>query len=177
MIRRFARPYAKAFLEIARSTEERMQLLEALRSFEKVRKENAELSQLFANPAVDADRKEKVVGAIAAKLGLDAIATRVLNVLVRNGRINGLEWIILAFRSAINETTGTEIAKVRTAHALSDQERNTLQQGLEKRFGGRIDLELEVDASLIGGFVAEVGSEVYDASVVGQISKLRQQLA
>lgn len=177
MIRRFARPYAKAFLEIAKTTDERMQLLEGLRSFENVRRESGELSQLFANPAIDADRKAKIVEAIGAKIGLSALVVRVLNVLVRNGRINGLEWIIYAFRRAINETTGTEIAKVRTAHELSDGERSSLRQGLEQRFGGRIDLEVEVDPSLIGGFVAEVGSEIYDASVVGQISKLRQQLA
>jgi F0F1-type ATP synthase delta subunit len=33
------------------------------------------------------------------------------------------------------------------------------------------------DATLLGGFVARVGSEIYDASVVGKIDKFRESLA
>ena len=32
-------------------------------------------------------------------------------------------------------------------------------------------------ATLIGGFVAKIGSEVYDASVAGKIEKFRESLA
>lgn len=164
-------------MEIAGSAEERAALLEGLRSFEAARKGSSDLSQLFSNPAVDADRKEKIVTQIASRLELEPLTVKILNVLVRNNRINQLESVIFAFRHAMNQSTGTQIAKVRSAHELSSGERAELQRSLETRFGGRIDLEVATDPSLIGGFVAEVGSEVYDASVVGQIQKLRQSLA
>ena len=177
MIRRFARPYAKAFMEIAPGPADREALLEGLRAFERARKSSDELAQLFENPAVDIDRKEKIVQQIATRLGLSPLVVKVLGVLVRNHRINRLESIIFAFRAAMNKSTGTQIAKVRAAHDLSAAERAELQKSLEKRFDRKIDLEVTTDNSLIGGFVAEVGSEVYDASLVGQVHKFRQSLA
>jgi len=176
VICRFARPYAKAFMEIAVSAADRESLLSGLKSFESARKSSSELAQLFENPAVDLDRKEKVTAEISKRLELAPLVVRVLNVLVQNHRINQLESIIFAFRDALNRSTGTQIAKIRAAHELSSAERASLKQSLETKFGGKIDLDVSTDPSLIGGFVAEVGSEIYDASLTGQIQKFRQSL-
>ena len=52
-----------------------------------------------------------------------------------------------------------------------------LRRTLEKRFGQRVEVEITTDPRLLGGFVAKVGSEVYDASVIGKIDKFRGSLA
>jgi F-type H+-transporting ATPase subunit delta len=48
---------------------------------------------------------------------------------------------------------------------------------LEKKVGAKVDLDVTIDPALIGGFVAKIGSEVYDASVAGKIEKFRESLA
>ena len=48
---------------------------------------------------------------------------------------------------------------------------------LEKKVGAKVDIDITVDPELIGGFVAKIGSEVYDASVSGKIEKFRESLA
>ena len=76
----------------------------------------------------------------------------------------------------INDQLNVAIADVRSAHKLSEQEIAQLRKTLEQKFGKRVEVRLETDPSLLGGFVAKVGSEIFDASVAGKIHKFREQL-
>jgi len=177
MIRRFARPYARAVMEVAQSPEEAAQLRDELTTFEQVRKSSTDLQEMYANPGIDFDSKNKVTGAIAKRLGLSELAVRLLDVLIRNRRINDLSDIVAGLATMIREATGTVAAEVRSASKLSSKEEADLRAMLERKVGANVDVDITVDASLIGGFVAKIGSEVYDASVSGKIEKFRESLA
>jgi F-type H+-transporting ATPase subunit delta len=77
----------------------------------------------------------------------------------------------------INDATNTVVANVRAAHQLGEDEKAELTKALEARLGRKVQLHLAVDPTLLGGFVAEVGSEVYDASVLARIQKIRTAIA
>jgi F-type H+-transporting ATPase subunit delta len=177
MIRRFARPYARAAMEVAQSPEKAALLRDDLNAFEQVRKSSTDLQQMYANPGIDFDSKNKVTGAIAKRLGLSDLAVRLLDVLIRNRRINNLSDIVAGLATMIREATGTVAADVRSASKLSSKEEADLRAMLERKVGANVDIDITVDASLIGGFVAKIGSEVYDASVSGKIEKFRESLA
>jgi F-type H+-transporting ATPase subunit delta len=66
---------------------------------------------------------------------------------------------------------------VRTAVALTDGEKRELSAKLEHALGKRVLLEEQVDATLLGGFIAQVGSLIFDASLDGQLARMRQRLA
>jgi tRNA-specific 2-thiouridylase len=72
---------------------------------------------------------------------------------------------------------GRAQAQVRTAVALTDAERTQLSGKLERALGKRILLEERVDATLLGGFIAQVGSLILDGSLDGQLARMRQRLA
>lgn len=177
MIRRFARPYARAAMEVAQSPEKAALLRDDLNTFEQVRKSSTDLQQMYANPGIDFDSKNNVTGAIAKRLGLSDLAVRLLDVLIRNRRINDLDDIVAGLATMIREATGTVAAEVRSASKLSSKEEADLRAMLERKVGANVDVDITVDPSLIGGFVAKIGSEVYDASVSGKIGKFRESLA
>jgi F-type H+-transporting ATPase subunit delta len=177
VIRSFARPYARAILEVAGTVDVAETIHRELTTFEHTRGKSPELVEVFANPAFSTDVKLAVASDIAKRLGLGDLAGRVIQVLVQNHRINRLGSILEALRAAINEKTGRVVAHVKSAHDLTDDERNELRNALEARFGTRVELEVETDQTLLGGFVAQLGSEVYDASVIGQLGKLRESLS
>ena len=176
MIRRFARPYAKAIFEVSASPEKANALRAELEKFEQARAGAPELQQLYANPGVEYAAKNKVTHAIATRLGMSDLAGKVLDVLVRNRRVNDLGAIVEALAQMVRDATGTLAADVRSAQALSNQEIAELRQTLEKKFGKRVEVKVTTDPSLLGGFVAKVGSEIYDASIAGKIEKLRTSL-
>lgn len=172
MIRRFARPYARAFMDVAQTPQNAQVLLGELRRFETARKSAPDLAELLSNPGVSLETKLKVTAEIGRRLELSAISAKILEVLVRNQRINQTGAILEAWREIINKSLGVAVAQVRAAHDLSADEQTRLRAALEAKVGKKIELELATDPALLSGFVATVGSQVYDASLLGQIHKL-----
>ncbi|MGA7614939.1 MAG: ATP synthase F1 subunit delta [Thermoanaerobaculia bacterium] len=177
MIRSFARSYAKAIYEVAASVETADTTRRELARFEEARKLAPELPEVLRNPSVDIADRLAIVRSIAERLQLSDLTMRVLDVLVRNHRVNDLAFILEALQAMIHSAMGIVRADVRSARGLSEDEQQRLRGALEQKFGQKIELEVETDPSLLGGFVAKVGSEVFDASVLGQIHKFREQLA
>jgi len=62
-----------------------------------------------------------------------------------------------------------------TKRALTEPERTALVGGL-RALGAKVEAGISVDESLIGGFVARVGSRQFDASVKAKLDALRLAL-
>jgi F-type H+-transporting ATPase subunit delta len=177
MIRSYARPYAKAVMEVAEGPERARQVLAELERFDEARRSSQPLRDAMENPAVALEQRLGITGEIARRLELGDLTIRVLEVLVRNRRINQLGAVVDALRMMIHDAAGISVAKVRAAHELDEAQSEELRRALEARFGGKVELEVSTDANLLGGFVAQLGSEIYDASVRGRIESLRETLA
>ena len=177
MIRRFARPYARAIIDAVGSPAAATSIRKELAKFENARRSAKDLQELYANPGFEVTVKMNVTRAIAKQLGLSEMSVKVLEVLIRNQRINDLGGIVEALAEYIRRATNTVAAQVRTAHVLSEAEQRELQATLERKFGRSVELELSTDPTLLGGFVARVGSEVFDASVTGKIERFRESLS
>ncbi len=177
MVRRFARPYARAIMDVAGTPQVAEDVRAELERFEAVRRQSTELQDVFANPAIEASARVRVANAIGDKLSLSPLAKKVLEVLIHNHRINDLEAIVAALTAYVNEATGTVVAEVTAAHELSEPEVDRLRQTLEKKVGKRVTVQVRRDPQLLGGFVARIGSEILDASVSGKIDKFRESLS
>ncbi|GAC1395820.1 MAG: F0F1 ATP synthase subunit delta [Thermoanaerobaculia bacterium] len=176
MIRRFARPYARAIIDVAASPQRANTIRVELERFDEARRQSSDLQDVFANPGIEMAAKFKIAHAIASKLGLSDLTGKVLEVLIRNHRVNDLPSVVGALAAMINEQLNVAVAEVRSAHKLDEQEIARLRKTLEGKFGKRVEVHVETDPSLLGGFVAKVGSEIFDASVAGKIAKFREQL-
>ncbi|WP_288801141.1 F0F1 ATP synthase subunit delta [uncultured Corynebacterium sp.] len=71
---------------------------------------------------------------------------------------------------------GREVARVRSAAPLGDEQQSSLADKLEKIYGRKIAVHSEVDSSLLGGAVIRVGDEVIDGSTAGKLRRLRRSL-
>ena len=176
MIRRFASPYARAIMDVAKTPQAAAGIRDELAAFEQARAGADDLQELYANPGFDLETKLKVTRTISQRLGIGDLSGRVLEVLIRNHRINNLGSIVEALAELIRQATGTLAADVRAAHQLTPDEQASLARTLEAKFGRRIEVTVTTDPTLLGGFVAKVGSEVFDASVSGKINRFRESL-
>lgn len=176
MIRRFARPYAKAIMEIAGSAEKANALRGELLQFASALKTSPELRDVYANPGIAFDTKKTITARLTSKLKMSELAARTIEVLVHNNRINDLPAILDALAAYVNDSLGVAVAEVRSAKSLSPDELTKLADVLGKKVGRKVELDVTTDPKLLGGFVARIGSEVYDASVIGKINKFREQL-
>jgi F-type H+-transporting ATPase subunit delta len=177
MIRRFARPYARAILDAAGSSAKANEVRGDLMRFAKAIENTPELREFYANPGIEMDAKLAVTAQLANKMKVSELAAKSLEVFVRFHRINGVGAIVAALTEYVNRDLGVAVAEVRSAKSLTPEEMQQLAETLSKRTGKRVELDVKTDPTLLGGFVAQIGSEIWDASVAGKIHKFRETLA
>jgi F-type H+-transporting ATPase subunit delta len=68
------------------------------------------------------------------------------------------------------------VARVIAPIALSSQQEQKLTDSLSRLYGRPISLQIELDESLLGGLVVQVGGEVIDGSVAGKLAAARRAL-
>ena len=176
MIRRFARPYARAIMDAAGSPQKANELRGELMIFATALRSSAELRELYANP-VDEKTKLEITRQLAKKMQASELATRTLEVLVQHHRINDIDAIVSALAAYVNIALGVAVAEVRSARNLGSDEIQQLADTLSKRVGKKVELDIRTDPALLGGFVVKIGSEIWDASVIGKINKFRESLS
>lgn len=177
MIRRFARPYARAIMDAAGSPANANALRGELMSFAKALRSSKELQELYANPGIDEATKLAITQQLAKKMKASELAAKTLDVLVRFHRINDIDAILSALAAYVNNQLGVAIAEVRSAKSLNPDEIQELANTLSTKVGKKVELDIRTDPTLLGGFVVRIGSEIWDASVAGKINKFRESLA
>ena len=148
-----------------------------LRSFEEAVKSAPDLTIVLASPAVSTARKRLVIRRVSDALGLERIIKNFLLVLSDHRRIHALSEMIRAFNILVDERLGFLHAEVTSASELTAQQREQLSAELAKLASSQVRMKFSIDPDLIGGVTARVGSKVYDGSVRGQLSVLKQRLA
>lgn len=177
MIRKFARPYARAIMDAAGTPAKANELRGELMTFSKALAGSPELRELYANPAIEEATKIAITQQLARKMKASELGTRTLEVLVRHHRINDVEAINSALAAYVNKALGVAVAEVRSAKALNADEIQQLADTLSQKVGKKVELDIRTDPKLLGGFVVRIGSEIWDASVAGKINKFRESLA
>lgn len=170
-----ARPYADALFKAC--AEQKVDLGEATTWVDELAAiaSNAQLQQVIDNPKVSGEQILGVIAAVVRK-GLSPMASNFLRTVVENGRLRALPEIAAQFRALVNRTKGTSDAVVVSAFAIQAQELGELGAVLEKRFGRKLHLTVEVDPSLIGGVRVVVGDEVLDTSVKARLEQMKAAL-
>jgi len=147
-----------------------------LRSFEAALA-SRELRNALTTPAVPTARKRAVVGRVADILKLSPITRNFLFVLIDHRRISSFGDVVDAFEQTLDSRLGFARAEVASASELTGAQRAAIVAALEKVGDKRLRAQFAVDAALIGGVVARIGSTVYDGSVRGQLQALERRLS
>jgi F-type H+-transporting ATPase subunit delta len=172
-----ARSYAKALFELARERHETNVVGHELGGLIDAVGSDPALLQFFARPGIAAASKRAVADEIAQRLGVSKLVRDFVGLVADQGRGEQLPHIAEAFRDFVDADAGRVRARVRSAVALTEQERATLASRLGSALGKTVVVEDRVDPDLLGGLVAEVGSLVADGSLDGQLARMKERLA
>jgi len=173
-----AMPYARALHALARERSQIDVVGRELAAVAELLEHDSEVRTFFAQPWVPAPAKRTVALEIAARLGVSDLTRDFLGLVAKRGRASSLPKMAEVFRELVDDELGRARAKVRTAVALTEADREALRQRLGRALHGKhVELDETVDHGLLGGFVAEVGSYIVDGSLDGQLARLRAQLA
>lgn len=106
---------------------------------------------------------------------MEAEITKLLvDQVVRKGRERYLDNMAKAFVELYDIEKNISHAKLTSAEHMSDAEVESIKAALAQKTGSSIDLEIEVDPTLIGGFILKYGDNLFDGSVKSNLRKLRR---
>lgn len=167
--------YADALLAVARAEGNvdgtRSQLGDVARAFEG----NDELRSTLSNNLLPAATRAQIVDDVLGGKASDT--TRALvGMIVSAGRGAELGAIVNAFVDAAAAAGGNRVAVVRSAVALSEDQKARLAQALSAQAGTAIELENIVDPDVIGGAVTTIGDTVIDGSVRTKLNQMHDAL-
>jgi F-type H+-transporting ATPase subunit delta len=169
-----ARRYAEAAFEVA----QRDGTVETWRSELDAAGEIAaddQVGRMLGNPAVALETRTEMAESIFGK----TVSKPVLNLIglmLRRGRIEQLPRVAAEYRRLDNARQGITLATATSAAPLSPDEVQALTARMEQLTGGRVELDLRTDPSLLGGLVVRIGDRLIDGSVRGRLERLRNQL-
>jgi F-type H+-transporting ATPase subunit delta len=171
-----AQRYAAALADVALERKNAEKVRRDLHSFAETYFSSSDLRNTLESPAINRENKNKVIEAIAEKMGLDPAVRNFIYLVVDHRRTEMLPEIQAVFRNELNLRLGIEEAEVTSARELSAAEKKELTGVLERRTGKKVEARFEQDKALLGGAVVKLGSSIYDGSVREQLNRLREQL-
>ena len=176
MIRIIAKRYAKALVQLAEEKKVVDKTRTDLAAFVEAVDSLPALQKLLASPVFTPEQKKAVIKDLAGKLGMQPSTQRFVEHLAETGRIRYIKEMYEAFQEILAERTNRAMARLTTAAAISPADLADIKKKLEALTGKQVDIDSRIDASLIGGAKAQIGSTVYDGSIKNQLSKMRNQL-
>ena len=174
------RPYAKALFDVAHAEGKLGPWSEALNAAAAVIGDpNAK--RVLANPMLDQAKRADFIRAVSVGLkGAEIFETAqgkaLLALLVENDRLAALPEIAAQFDALKSEAENKVKVKFVSATAVDASVVERVKQGLKKRLGRDVELELAVDPSLIGGAIVQADDMVIDGSVRTRLEQLARAM-
>lgn len=171
-----ARRYAKALFRIASEDGNVDAIGGQLAALGDLLASNDELHAALFRPLHPVEERRAVLAKVVEKLGASETLQRFCAFLVDQRRLIDFAAIRGEFERLAAEADGRTEARITSARPLDDATRDRLVSALSARTGRQVSATVEVDPTLIGGVVAQVGDLVFDGSLRTQLAQLRSNL-
>lgn len=173
--RRVARRYARALGELAHERGQLEQVEADLALVAETLASDSGFRRVWEHQRIGKHDKRRVLEQLFGGRILP-LTMNFLFLLLEKRRETILEAITGEFTALANEVRDVVDVEVRTARALSDEEREALSRRMSEYVGKKIRLIEVTSPELLGGVIARVGDLVMDGSVLTRLRRLQERL-
>lgn len=174
-----ALPYAKALLEVVRDQQpERTEaVIEELEAMASALETVPEFERVLVTPMVDPDTKTAILDQVLDSLGTTEPARRFAHVVQRHYRMQHMRDIATGYRDLVDRELGRTRARIELATDYDAADRRRIADVMSDVVGAEVIPEFVHNPDLLAGFKVQVGSKVFDGSLVGQVDRLSRKTA
>jgi F-type H+-transporting ATPase subunit delta len=167
--------YAEALFSVARAEGTLGEVEEELFRFSQTLQNSDELREALTDAHIPAARRQQIIEDL---LGGRASSTTValVSLVVGTGRSKDLPAIIRQLVDMCAAEANKEVAEVRSAVPLTDDQRKRLAEALSEATGKQVEVKVVIDPAVLGGAVATIGDTVIDGSVRTRLDRLKNAL-
>jgi F-type H+-transporting ATPase subunit delta len=167
--------YAQAMLEVARAEGWLADIEDDLFRFARTFEGSDDLRVALTDPTLPVERRVAVVEQLMGGQAL-AVSTALASMVVAAGHAGELPLMVDRFVELAVAERQHEVAEVRTALPLTEEQLGRLATALGDATGKKVEVKMIVDPTVLGGVVARVGDVVIDGSVRHRLEQLKEQL-
>jgi F-type H+-transporting ATPase subunit delta len=168
--------YAKALVSLGSEQNKVNEFGQQLADLNHVFETEDLLRLLLESPSLSQDKKTGILDEVLTKLGTTDEMRDFFGLLMQKGRIACISQINQNYRELADELSGVLRARVTAAGDLDEKDKKAIGDGLEKQTGKKVELTVDVDASLIGGLRTEIGGRLFDGSIKTQLKRIENTL-
>ena len=169
-----ARPYAEAAFRSAVEANDLGAVAQSLALVAAITRDE-QMHSILLNPKVTASQKKEIFDS-AAGSRLHPVVRNLVGMLVDNHRSVLIGSIHEQFEGLKHEHERVLRARITSAQPLTDAQRDDIVGALERRYGKKVEAELDVDPRLLGGARVQVGDQVIHASVRDALAQMAAAL-
>jgi F-type H+-transporting ATPase subunit delta len=164
--------YAGALFGVARSEGNLAEVEDELFRFARTLESSDELRTTLTDASLPVSRRQQIVEDLLGGRA-NPITTSLLSMVVGTGRSRDLPAIVDELVRISAAEGNKEVAEVRSAVALTDDQKARLADALGQATGKQVEVKVIIDPSVLGGLVAQVGDTVIDGSVKTKLQQLK----
>ena len=169
-----ARPYAVAIFNLAKEEKSLSDWSDMLSLISNIVENEDVNSFIHDSKVLDADKEKLILNICGDKI--DSAGKNLIKLLVEYKRLLILSEITLLFEELKDKDEGVIEAEIIMVDQPDKKMVENLLQSLEKRFNKKIELEQNLNTTLLAGAVVRVDDLVIDGSLREQLRKLESQL-
>jgi F-type H+-transporting ATPase subunit delta len=164
--------YATALFGVARSEGNLSEVEDELFRFARTLESNDDLRTTLTDAALPVSRRQQIIEDLLGD-NANPLTIALLTMVVGAGRGRDLLGIIEELVRLSTSEANKELAEVRSAVPLDEDQKTRLAAALASATGRAVELKIVIDPSVMGGLVAQIGDTVIDGTVRTRLAQLK----
>ncbi len=166
--------YAKSILRLS---EERNEVELVHKDFDLIEatcNSNPDFLSMLRSPLISSEKKQRILNMVF-KGRLSEMTQHLIEIIVRKKRERYLYDIAVSYGELYDKSHNITRGVLTSASPLSDAQRKTILEMVEKQMSTSFKMEEKVDPELIGGFSLKVGDLLFDGSIATRLRDLKKE--
>ena len=168
--------YALALLELSSEANKTDEYVSSLSNFLKIYYSDKNLKDYIKNPTNTNQSQKEVFEKILNAMNADKIIKNFFFILINKKRIFFVCEIIEEFLKLVSHKKGEISANLFSSRQIDDKTISEIEKEISENINGTLKLKSEIDESLIGGVVLQIGSLMIDTSIKNKLANYKKVL-
>ncbi len=167
--------YARALLEFSAERGEDRNLYARMRTLSKNIAASHRFREALVNPVVSLQDKMQLIYSASGEGATEASFRRFVAIVLKNHRERLLQNMALSYMELYRRVHRISVVSLVSVKPMSPFALERIRLDVERRTHGSVELDTHVDKSIQGGFIFQIDDLRLDATVAGQLDKVRRQ--
>jgi F-type H+-transporting ATPase subunit delta len=164
--------YARSLLDYAISLDQQDEVYERMKTVSEVFWEVPEVRIALTNTSIRLDERLKIFFTSTGG-NIPSSLVKMADMIFHNEREDLIQYIALRYIELYRDRFKILHGKITTAVPFDKKDSNSFQKRIQKLVGENLELEPVVDPDIIGGFVLQLDDYRWDASVSGELTRIK----